>query len=55
MYAITENCTKCRMCEQECPVEAVKEEESTFVIDQEICTDCGACLEICPVDAIVGP
>lgn len=53
-YIITEDCVKCGGCYYECPVEAISEEESQYVIDPEKCTDCGLCVDVnyCPAWAI---
>ena len=50
-YVITEDCTACGTCIDECPVEAISEGE-IYKIDPDLCTDCGACADVCPVDAI---
>lgn len=50
-YVITEDCTACGTCIDECPVEAISEGD-IYVIDPELCTDCGACADVCPVEAI---
>ncbi|MDD5701977.1 MAG: 4Fe-4S binding protein [Dehalococcoidales bacterium] len=50
-YKISEDCISCGACESECPNEAIKEGDTTFVIDPEKCTECGKCAEVCPVDA----
>ena len=47
------NCTGCRMCEQICPVKAVKmiENKEGFIepfIDNEKCINCGLCAKRCP-------
>jgi ferredoxin len=51
-YEISDECTNCGLCEPECPVEAISEEDGKRVIDPETCTDCGICASVCPVDAI---
>ncbi|QAR32147.1 4Fe-4S dicluster domain-containing protein [Geovibrio thiophilus] len=51
-HTITDACTNCGVCEDECPVNAISEGEDARVIDADACTDCGACVEVCPVDAI---
>ena len=51
-YKITDECTACGTCVEECPVEAIKEGDPIYVIDAESCTDCGACADVCPVEAI---
>jgi len=52
-YRITEECVSCGTCVPECPVEAISENDDTYVIDADACTDCGTCAEVCPTDAIV--
>jgi ferredoxin len=50
-YVISDECTACGSCLDECPVEAI-EEGDIYTIDPELCTDCGACADVCPVEAI---
>ena len=52
-YRITDDCTSCGTCAEQCPVEAIKEGEDKYVIDQDTCTECGTCVDQCPVEAIV--
>jgi ferredoxin len=58
-FKITEDCISCGACEPECLNEAIKEGESTYVIDPDRCTECvgyfnsSKCAEVCPVDACV--
>ncbi|NCC49658.1 MAG: 4Fe-4S dicluster domain-containing protein [Spartobacteria bacterium] len=51
-HVISDDCTMCGSCQDVCPVEAISEGDTKFVIDAEACTDCGACAAECPVDAI---
>ncbi len=51
-HVISSECINCGACASQCPVEAISEGDSQFVIDPEICTDCGACVDCCPVEAI---
>lgn len=51
-HKISEECISCGTCEPECPVEAISQGETQYVIDAETCIDCGACAEVCPTDAI---
>ena len=51
-YTITDDCLGCGACVPECPVEAISEAGSTYVIDAASCTDCGVCVDACPADAI---
>jgi ferredoxin len=58
-YKITEECISCGACEAECPNKAIKEGDTTYVIDPERCTECvgshpaSKCAEVCPVGAPV--
>ncbi len=51
-HVISDECISCGACMDECPVEAISEDDNKYKIDPELCTDCGACVEVCPVDAI---
>ena len=50
-YVISEDCTACGTCIDECPVEAISS-GNIYKIDPDICTDCGSCADVCPVEAI---
>lgn len=58
-YKITEECISCGACEAECLNQAIKEGETTYVIDPAKCSECvgsftaSKCAETCPVDACV--
>ena len=52
-YKVTDECTKCGICVDECPVEAISEGEDIYVIDKDICTECGSCVSTCPNEAII--
>lgn len=52
-YRITDACTLCGNCADECPINAIIEGENIYVIDQEFCTECGACVYVCDAGAIV--
>lgn len=47
-----EDCIACGICEEECPEEAIQEDE-VATIDEELCLDCGICEEECPEQAII--
>lgn len=50
-YSINDECISCGACEGECPVGAISQGDSKYVIDPDTCIDCGACADVCPVDA----
>jgi ferredoxin len=56
-YKITDECISCGACEPECPVGAISEGDTVYVIDPGKCVECVGhhdspqCVEICPVDA----
>lgn len=51
MYVISDECTTCGACKDECPVDAIQEGDSKYTIT-DACIDCGACADACPVEAI---
>jgi NADH-quinone oxidoreductase subunit F len=52
-YNITDRCTGCTKCSQECPVKAIPfRPYEIHEIDQTICTKCDNCRIICPEEAI---
>jgi ferredoxin len=51
-YKINEDCVSCGACASECPVEAISQGDSIFVI-ADTCIDCGNCANVCPVGAPV--
>lgn len=51
-YVISDDCTTCGACIDECPVEAISEGDAKYSIDPDACTDCGICADVCPVEAI---
>ncbi|MCL2413500.1 MAG: 4Fe-4S binding protein [Bacteroidales bacterium] len=51
-YKITEDCSACGCCIDECPVDCIASGD-IYVIDAAACTDCGVCVDSCPVEAIV--
>ncbi len=51
-HVISDDCTSCGACADECPVEAISQGDTQYEIDADTCTDCGACVDACPVEAI---
>ena len=51
MYVISDECTTCGACQDECPVDAIKSGDTKYTISDD-CIDCGACADSCPVEAI---
>jgi ferredoxin len=56
---ITEECISCGACEPDCPVEAISEGDTIYVINLDLCVECEGyndspqCLSVCPVECIV--
>jgi len=56
---ITEECTNCGICVDECPNHAVFEADPVYVIDADSCTECVGffdepqCTVLCPVECVV--
>lgn len=52
-YTITENCTGCTKCSQNCPVDAIPfAPYEKHVINQQLCTKCDNCRVVCPENAV---
>lgn len=51
IYTEKNDCQDCYKCVRECPVKAIKIEDGSASIVEELCTFCGHCTEICPVGA----
>jgi ferredoxin len=56
---ITDECTSCSVCVDECPNEAISEGDEIYEINPDLCTECVGfydspqCQDVCPVEAIV--
>jgi NAD-dependent dihydropyrimidine dehydrogenase PreA subunit len=53
IYIDGEKCTGCGVCEDVCPVEAIRVSDDVARIDQDRCNECQACVEACPNEAIL--
>lgn len=51
-HVIGDECVSCGSCEAECPVGAISQGDSQFVIDAGSCVSCGTCAGVCPTGAI---
>ena len=50
-YKITDACISCGACAAQCPMDAISEGDTQYVIDSAKCIDCGSCASVCPMDA----
>lgn len=46
-------CTKCGLCIEECPRNAIKIQDGLLLIDEKVCIQCLECNEVCPIVTIV--
>jgi Fe-S-cluster-containing hydrogenase component 2 len=51
-HKIDDKCVGCGACAPECPVGAISQNGSVYVIEADKCIDCGNCVGVCPVQAI---
>ena len=53
MQACSAGCIACRICEKNCPADAIHVIDNIAHIDQTKCTGCGICAEKCPKKIII--
>lgn len=51
-YVIGDDCISCGACAAQCPVDAISEGDTHYVIDADTCISCGGCADTCPMSAI---
>ena len=49
---ITEECTACCECLENCSFKAIYQEDGAYIIDPAKCDVCGDCYTVCPADAV---
>ena len=53
MKACSVGCIGCKLCEKNCPSDAVHVSDNIAYIDQDKCTGCGVCAQKCPKKIIL--
>ena len=51
-HVISDECVMCGACAAVCPVTAISEGDTKYVVDPDVCIDCAACEDGCPTGAI---
>ncbi|KAA3640426.1 MAG: proton-conducting membrane transporter [Bacteroidetes bacterium] len=53
-YTITEDCTGCTICAQQCPSDAIEARPyKLHMVEHDKCIKCDVCRDCCPVDAVI--
>jgi ferredoxin len=50
---IADKCEACGTCIDECPNDAISENDGVYTINMDKCEDCGTCIDVCPNDAVL--
>ncbi len=53
MKACEAGCIGCKLCERECPFDAIHVINNVAVIDYDKCKNCGKCVQVCPRNIIL--
>ncbi len=51
VYTVSNNCQDCYKCIRQCPVKAIRIENSRAGIIEDLCISCGHCTVVCPAGA----
>lgn len=51
VYTKKADCQDCYKCVRECPVKAIKIEDNSACIIDDLCIHCGRCVQVCPAGA----
>ncbi|MGD0276682.1 MAG: 4Fe-4S binding protein [Syntrophales bacterium] len=49
---LVDNCTACGLCEEKCPMEAIRVVDDAAVVNRDRCIGCGVCVGTCAFDAV---
>jgi NAD-dependent dihydropyrimidine dehydrogenase PreA subunit len=52
MFVITDKCSACGLCIDECPISSIEVGDPIYIIN-DTCCDFEECVSVCPEEAIV--